>query len=151
MEKKTLFVIVLVAVLALGTLYILLPKGVATSGSPITGSVVYREPRPEPPKPEPILPVNTIQLIGIDILGKEGFSVADIHMQPGDTVVWTNKDPARKKIMVTFQKDQTREFINSPLLLPDESYEYTFTESGTYNFWNLAYQGEGQIIVGESN
>ena len=150
MEKKTLFVLIVVAIIALGVLYVALPKGLGDMGTGLTGASVYREPRPVPkPVMEPVLPVNTVQLVGVDILGKEGFSVTDVQLKIGDSVVWTNKDVSEKKIMVTFQKDQTRDFINSPLLVPGEFYQYTFTEAGTYNFWNLAYAGEGVITVSE--
>ncbi len=150
MEKKTLFVLIVVAIIALGVLYVALPKGLGDMGTGLTGASVYREPRPVPkPVMEPVLPVNTVQLVGVDILGKEGFSVTDVQLKIGDSVVWTNKDVSEKKIMVTFQKDQTRDFINSPLLVPGEFYQYRFTEAGTYNFWNLAYAGEGVITVSE--
>ncbi len=149
MEKKTLFVLIVVAIIALGVLYVALPQGMG-GGTSLTGASVYREPRPEPKvDAEPVLPVNTVQLVGVDILGKDGFSVTEVHLKIGDSVVWTNKDPAEKKIMITFQKDQTRDFLNSPLLSPNEFYQYTFTEAGTYNFWNLAYAGEGVITVTE--
>lgn len=149
MEKKVVIgiFVVVIGLLVIGYWqFIGFPANFGRPSDLVTAGAVYREPLPQPNFEQPT-PIERILFQGIDIMGKEGFSKSEVRIQQGDTIIWTNKDPAGKKIVVTFQKDQTREFVNSPILAPEESFQYTFQESGTFNFWNLAYPGEGQIIV----
>ncbi len=148
MEKKIVIGVFLVVISLLVVGYwqfIGFPSSWGRPSDLVTAGAVYRDPQVQ--QVDEPTPIERILFQGIDIMGKDGFSKTEVHILPGDTIIWTNKDPAGKKIVVTFQKDQTREFVNSPILAPGESFQFTFQEKGTFNFWNLAYAGEGQIIV----
>lgn len=56
------------------------------------------------------------------------YSPARIEIAPGTTVVWTNRAP----LAHTVTADDGR--WESPLLDPDQTWAYTFTEPGTYPF-----------------
>jgi plastocyanin len=66
----------------------------------------------------------------------ESFTIA-----AGDTVRWTNMDSAAHAI--------NGGSFRSPVLLKGESYNYTFSRAGTYNYMCMVhpYQTTGQVIV----
>jgi plastocyanin len=74
-----------------------------------------------------------------------GFSPNRITIDPGDTVVWTNKDSGQHGIVA----DQGK-FPASPALQPNQSYSYTFTKSGTFGYRDTFNQKErGTVVVRE--
>lgn len=84
----------------------------------------------------------------VNILGKEGFSPSDINLKSGDSITWKNTDPQQKLIVLTFQRwREQNNFFTSPILLPEEEWEYVFWEEGEYNYWTTAYGVEGKVIV----
>lgn len=114
-----------------------------------TGEVTYEEPQEvvkneviEKPieEPEP----KTEEII---ILGRNGFNPELLTINQGTTVEWLNFDAEENVIVLVFQKDDNRNFINSNHIPPGGSYKSTFDETGTYNYWSLAYGVSAKIIV----
>ena len=65
-----------------------------------------------------------------------------IVIEPGTTVIWINKDTKAHKISAT-----NREFYG-PRMQPDDRYEYTFYNTGTYNYNDVIFKYiEGSIEV----
>ena len=74
-----------------------------------------------------------------------GFTPNRITIDPGDRVVWTNKDSAQHGVVA----DQGS-FPASPALQPNQSYSHTFTRSGTFGYRDAFDTKErGTIIVRE--
>ena len=66
---------------------------------------------------------------------------ANLTVNPGTVVVWTNKDPVPHTV--------TSEQFGSGTLGPGESFSYTFRNDGTYNYdCSFHPQMKGKIIVG---
>lgn len=80
----------------------------------------------------------------IEVLGREGFAPAEVILDRNEPVVFLNKD--QKVIVLTFQKDGGRIFINSDPIAPGGTWRYRF-EEGEYDYWSLAYGGHGRITV----
>jgi plastocyanin len=74
-----------------------------------------------------------------------GFSPNRITIDPGDRVVWTNKDSGQHQIVA----DQGR-FPASPALQANQTYSYTFARSGSFGYRDGFNQKErGTIVVRE--
>ncbi len=84
------------------------------------------------------------------ILGKNGFSPAELTIEVGDSITWTNADPQKKTLVLTFQRVNTREFVTSPSLQPGREWDYAFTEPGEYIYWTVGYGVKGRLVVKES-
>ncbi len=54
-----------------------------------------------------------------------------IKVKVGDKVTWTNQDSAKHDVVMD---DDAAEGPNSELLAKGESYSYTFTKAGTYEY-----------------
>ncbi|WP_406655757.1 plastocyanin/azurin family copper-binding protein [Methanolobus sp. ZRKC2] len=69
------------------------------------------------------------------------FNPQSVTIEVGDTVKWTNTDSAVHIV--------DGGFFRSPALSQGESYSYTFTDPGTYNYICSVhpYQTSGQIVV----
>ncbi len=84
----------------------------------------------------------------VAILGKEGFSPAEMSIVAGDSITWKNTDPGHKLAVLTFQRGREQnQFFNSPALRPGEEWVYVFWEEGEYNYWSTIYGVEGKVIV----
>lgn len=83
------------------------------------------------------------------ILGKPGFSPAELAIEAGDSVTWTNHDPQKKVLVLTFQKAGTREFITSRAIRPGREWDHVFTEPGEYIYWTVGYGVKGKVMVRE--
>lgn len=102
--------------------------------------------------PEPTPTFTGAIIVGITrpvtILGREGFSPADISIKVGDSITWKNADPQQKKVVLIFQRGREQnQFFNSPSLWPREEWEHTFWEVGEYNYWTTEYGMEGKVVV----
>jgi plastocyanin len=74
-----------------------------------------------------------------------GFTPDRIVVDPGDTVVWTNKDSGQHQVVA----DQGR-FPSSAPLQANQAYSYTFTRSGTFGYRDGFNQKErGTVVVRE--
>lgn len=83
----------------------------------------------------------------INSLGKEGFDQWETNIKVGETVIFINSNPEQKDMVITFQKERSREFFNSDITPYNERYEHTFDEEGNYYFWVLGYGKEAVITV----
>src|SRR5947209_1944075 len=59
------------------------------------------------------------------------FAPAAIHVQPGDTVTWTNHDKAAH----TVTGSSGPEKLDSPTLEQGDRWSFTFTQPGTYEYY----------------
>jgi plastocyanin len=74
-----------------------------------------------------------------------GFSPDRITIDPGDRVVWTNKDSGQHGVVA----DQAR-FPASPALQANQSYSYVFTRSGSFGYRDPFNTKErGTVVVRE--
>lgn len=86
-------------------------------------------------------------VVELDIAGY-AFSTTPLIIAPNTTVRWTNRDVARHEVVGA---GSAPEFA-SPLLSQGESYEYTFTRVGTYNYRCTLHAGMvGQVVVEEAS
>ncbi len=77
--------------------------------------------------PHPAAPSNAVQVS----IQNYAFSPASLTVAAGTTVVWTNKDTAPHTVTVSSGPVK----FNSPNLQTGDSYTYTFTTPGTYNYY----------------
>jgi plastocyanin len=74
-----------------------------------------------------------------------GFTPNRITIDPGDTVVWTNRDSGQHQVVA----DQGR-FPTSPILQANQTYSYTFTRSGSFSYRDAFNRNErGTVVVRE--
>ena len=79
--------------------------------------------------------------IHVSIVGY-AYSPSQVIINKGDRVVWTNQDSVRH--------DVNGDGIEGPLLSKGETFSYTFTEAGTYNYICTPHPYmKGSIIVVE--
>lgn len=121
-----------------------LKEAIKTSGQPFLPSRLPTE------ETFPILVTATITHPAT-ILGKEGFSPAELTIDAGDSVTWLNADQREKVLVLTFQKINTREFITSLSIPPGQEWDHVFTQSGEYTYWTTGYGVKGKLVVKESS
>lgn len=91
----------------------------------ITGSGTYAEPVSEK---------NTV------LIQDYSFQPAEITIQKGGTVIWLNKDSAGHNVKGNF--------FYSGLLREGQSFQQTFNEEGTFDYYCTLHPGmKGRIIV----
>ncbi len=83
----------------------------------------------------------------VKILGKQGFDPEELTVKAGTAVEFINEDPAEKVMIITFQKDGSRQFENSDKMPAGATYEKRFSEPGRYDYWTQAYGVKAVIIV----
>jgi plastocyanin len=72
----------------------------------------------------------------------QGFSAPSLTVKPGTTVTWVNHDDD------THTVTSTVDTFRSPGLDPDETFSYTFTKPGTYEYYcTLHPLMTGKVIV----
>ena len=88
------------------------------------------------------------------------FDPVGIHIQPGQTIRWTNRDPGNSHTTTAYHPDifeRPRRMPDgakpwdSDYLLPDESFSATFTEEGVYDYYCVPHEHAGmvgRIVVG---
>lgn len=88
------------------------------------------------------------------------FDPIGVHVLPGQTIRWINRDPANAHTATAYHPanyDRPRRIPaaarpwDSSYLLPDESYSITLTESGVYDYYCIPHERAGmvgRIIVG---
>jgi len=74
------------------------------------------------------------------------FQPESITIESGTTVVWTNYDTAQHTVT------STEDIFDSGLFGENETFEYTFTEPGTYEYFCTVHPFmEGEVIVSEED
>jgi plastocyanin len=58
-----------------------------------------------------------------------GFTPKNVTIQYGDTVTWTNKDTGNHQVLA-----DNGAFTTSPVLAANQTYSYTFTKSGNFDY-----------------
>ncbi len=81
----------------------------------------------------------------VTILGKEGFSPAEVTVSAGAKVNFENQD--KKNMVLIFKNAATKKTANSDLIKAGVTYTHTFAEAGTYDYWTTAYGVKGKVIV----
>ncbi len=110
--------------------------------------IIIEEPIEEIETQEEILEEEVVEeQVVITSLGEQGFDQWETHINIGDTIVFINENPEQKDMVITFQKDRSREFFNSDITSYSEGYEHIFSEAGDYYFWVLGYGKEAVVIV----
>lgn len=72
------------------------------------------------------------------------FSPAEINVKVGDTVVWTQRDDVKH----TATSVDGPESFDSGLLAKGQSFSYTFTKAGTYNYICTPHpRMKGKVVV----
>lgn len=88
------------------------------------------------------------------------FDPIGIHVRPGATIRWTNRDPGNAHTATAYHPSldgrpqripDGAEPWNSDYLLPDESFEVTLTVEGIYDYYCIPHEHAGmagRIVVG---
>ena len=72
------------------------------------------------------------------------FAPASIMVNEGDTITWTNQDTAPHTVTTTSGPER----LNSPYLSKGQSWSYTFTAPGTYQYYCTVHPDmRAQVIV----
>jgi plastocyanin len=87
---------------------------------------------------------------GQNVIITDGKFVPDtIGVHPGQTVVWTNTDDAAHGITSTSGPEKFG--TGDEVLKKAQTYQFTFTKPGTYNFeCSVHCNGAGTVTVGEN-
>jgi plastocyanin len=88
------------------------------------------------------------------------FDPVGIHIQPGQTVRWTNRDPGNAHTTTAYHPELFERPLripggakpwNSDYLLPGGSFSAAFTEEGVYDYYCVPHEHAGmvgRIVVG---
>lgn len=89
------------------------------------------------------------------------FDPIGIHIEPGQTVRWTNRDAGNAHTATAYHPKLFQRPLRIPseatpwdsdYLLPEESFSATFTEEGVYDYYCVPHEHAGmvgRIVVGE--
>lgn len=92
---------------------------------------------------------------------KVWFDPIGIHIEPGRTVRWINRDPGNSHTATAYHPDMFERPLRIPknakpwdtdYLLPDESFSVTFSEEGVYDYYCVPHEHAGmvgRIVVGQ--
>ncbi len=83
----------------------------------------------------------------VRILGRQGFTPAEMTVKIGEKIILTNEDPEGRKVELVFQYGTSRQFITTTILDLGEEHRQIFEEPGTYHFWTTGYGKKGKIMV----
>ena len=75
------------------------------------------------------------------------FDPSIVRISPGDTVSWTNKDTINHRVVHLPELPSDRELFHSELLSVGQSFSYTFTKSGRYEYADPQYAGGRTYLV----
>src|SRR3989344_9700130 len=109
---------VMISMVALLLLVVSCSKGndtqPGTTPSPLSGAVTADTTADE----------DSGETLGVSIVGAQGFTPDTGTVEIGNYVQWKNEDPKNKQVVLTFQKDETRQMFNSNLLKVGDTYEH---------------------------
>lgn len=98
----------------------------ATPVKPAAPAPQPQSPAPAPAAP-PVVPVQTAKTVQVSIKSFK-FTPADITVNVGDTVVWTNEDSAPHTV------ESSEGTLRSDQLSNGDTYSYKFTKAGKYSY-----------------
>lgn len=90
------------------------------------------------------------------------FDPVGVHIQPGQTVRWTNRDPGNSHTATAYHPrlfERPRRIPtaakpwDSDYLLPDQSFSAIFAQEGVYDYYCVPHEHAGmvgRIVVGEA-
>lgn len=103
----------------------------AVACAPSQPAQTQTTPSPQPPQTEqpaaPSQPASTAKTVSVAIKGFK-FVPADVTVNVGDTVVWTNEDSAPHTV------ESSDDTLRSDELSRGDTYEYKFTKAGKYSY-----------------
>jgi plastocyanin len=70
------------------------------------------------------------------------FVPSELNIKAGDTVKWVNNKLSPHNVVVDGSKELSHENL---LFSPSESYESTFNEPGTYDYYCQPHRGAGMV------
>jgi plastocyanin len=88
------------------------------------------------------------------------FDPMGVHLQPGQTIRWTNRDPGNSHTVTSYHPDIFERPLripvgakpwNSDYLLPNETFSQNFTVEGVYDYYCIPHEHAGmvgRIVVG---
>ena len=88
------------------------------------------------------------------------FDPVGLHIQPGQAVRWTNRDPGNSHTVTAYHPEMFDRPLRIPAcakpwhsdyLLPNESFTLTFSEIGVYDYYCVPHEHAGmvgRIVVG---
>ncbi|HET6517648.1 MAG TPA: plastocyanin/azurin family copper-binding protein [Nitrosopumilaceae archaeon] len=81
---------------------------------------------------------------------KDGGTSGEIHILPGDTVVWSNADTALHTVTSGNPTDGPDGIFDSKVFNRGESWSHKFTDEGTYPYYCTLHEWMTGIVVVES-
>lgn len=101
---------------------------------PETRTVLVTDNVTAPPTPTPVAKTHTVKIADY------AYSPQTLTIKSGDTVIWTNSDNVNHTV--------TGGVLDSPLFGAGESFKFTFTTKGTYDYICTPHpQMKGSVIV----
>jgi plastocyanin len=89
----------------------------------------------------PVGPVKNVEII------QRAFDPSTMPASPGTTITWTNKDTVNHRVVHLPELPGDRELFHSELLSPGQSFSYTFTKPGRYEYADPQYAGGRTYLV----
>lgn len=110
-------------------------------------------------------PAFSARIVDIEMRGKDNgarvwFEPWGVHIEPGQSVRWTNRDPANSHTTTAYHPDVFDRPLripagatpwNSDYLLPDQSFAATLAVPGVYDYYCVPHEEAGmvgRIVVG---
>ena len=126
-------------------LLIALPMLVACNTAPATTSPPTTTPTTTPPTTTPL---TTPVSFEVEIIG-DTFIPANIHVPVGATVTWIHIDREADSAVWFHNVTSETGLFDSGLLGFGDTFSYTFTEPGTFNYYNKEFSYRSGTVVVE--
>jgi len=132
--RKTIIGIIIVLVIGLGVYYVLSGKNYnqGPAATPAVGAPIASS------------PATSGQEINVNIKSL-AFEPAALNVKVGTTVTWTNNDSVAHTVT-----SDAGNLLNSPTLLPGQSFNFTFAIAGSVAYHCSLHQTmRGAVVVGD--
>jgi len=96
----------------------------------------------------------TVEMLSATSTTKYRFEPKVLKIEPGDTVVWVNAQNEPHDVMAEAAPEGAENWKSPYLTKKGQSWSYTFTVSGTYDYHCHPHEGlgmVGKIIVGDAS
>jgi plastocyanin len=147
-SRNWIFVVVVIAVLALGGWYFVAKSKSSTSTATPTPTMAMSSMTPQPSSSAAAAPQasSDVQAAPSVTIQNFAFSPSSITVKKGTTVTWTNKDSAGHTVTETDSKSGP----TSGTLMNGQSYHFTFSTVGTFHYkCNIHPSMTGTVTVTE--